>query len=74
MDYAIYLKGPTNISFAYGSNTLINGLTSYIDSDDVSEKDHVGEMEFTSCYIFTLFGCAISWRSTLLDKVYIFKR
>ncbi|KAL7589591.1 secreted RxLR effector protein 161-like [Lactuca sativa] len=60
-----YLKGMTDVCLVYGENMKSN-LVGYVDSD--YGGDLLKHRSLT-CYIFTLFGCAISWKSTLQDTV-----
>jgi len=57
-----YLKGTINAHSELGGNGI---LTSYVDSDfggDFDKRSLTG-------YVFTLRGCAISWKSTLQSTV-----
>nr|KYP64463.1 Retrovirus-related Pol polyprotein from transposon TNT 1-94 [Cajanus cajan] len=61
-----YLKGTSNIRLVYGSNDIGCGLIGYADSD--YGGDLVRRRSWT-CSIFTLYGCAISWKATLQPTI-----
>ncbi|GJZ50762.1 hypothetical protein Tco_0605277 [Tanacetum coccineum] len=61
-----YLKGVSNIFLVYDGKGHGNGLIGYADSD--YGGDLVKRRSLT-CFIFTLFGCAISWKSTLQSTI-----
>ena len=50
----------------YGINGFSDGLVGYTDSD--YGGDLIKRRSLT-CYIFTLYGCAISWKATLQPTV-----
>ncbi|KAL6322459.1 hypothetical protein AAG906_008114 [Vitis piasezkii] len=57
-----YLKGSSSVCLVYGNGDVSSGLVGFTDSD------HGGDLmkrRSLTCYIFTLFGCAISWRASL---------
>jgi len=57
-----FLKGISNICLVYGSNDIKCGLIGY------SDYDYGGDLvkrRSLTCYIFALYGCAISWKATL---------
>nr|GEX86176.1 retrovirus-related Pol polyprotein from transposon TNT 1-94 [Tanacetum cinerariifolium] len=58
--------GASNICLLYDGKGHGDGLVSYADSDYGS--DLVKRRSLT-CFIFTLFGCAVSWKSTLQTTV-----
>nr|KYP73925.1 Retrovirus-related Pol polyprotein from transposon TNT 1-94 [Cajanus cajan] len=61
-----YLKGTSNICLVYGTNDIGCGLISYADFD--YGGDLVRRRSLT-CYIFTLYGCVVSWKATLQPTV-----
>ncbi|GJZ93814.1 retrovirus-related pol polyprotein from transposon TNT 1-94 [Tanacetum coccineum] len=61
-----YLKGVSNICLVYDGKGHGNGLIGYADSN--YDGDLLKRRSLT-CFIFTLFGCAISWKSTLQPTV-----
>ncbi|GJS21580.1 retrovirus-related pol polyprotein from transposon TNT 1-94, partial [Tanacetum coccineum] len=61
-----YLKGVSNICLVYDGEGHGDGLVGYADSD--YGGDLVKRRSLT-CFIFTLFGCAVSWKSTLQPTV-----
>ncbi|GJS07100.1 peptidase C50, separase [Tanacetum coccineum] len=62
----IYAMGVSNICLVYDGKGHGNGLIGYADSN--YGGDLVKRRSLT-CFIFTLFGCAISWKSTLQPTV-----
>lgn len=60
-----YLRGTTNkgLMFAKGNVTCLNG---YVDSDFAGSLD---TRKSLSGYVFTLYGTAISWKSSLQSVV-----
>ena len=50
----------------YGSNDIECGLIGYADSD---YGGHIVKRISLTCYIFTLYGCVISWKATLKPAV-----
>ncbi|RVW92548.1 Retrovirus-related Pol polyprotein from transposon TNT 1-94 [Vitis vinifera] len=61
-----YLKGSSSVCLVYGNGDVSSGLVGFTDSD------HGGDLmkrRSLTCYIFTLFGCAISWRASLQPTV-----
>nr|GEY63740.1 retrovirus-related Pol polyprotein from transposon TNT 1-94 [Tanacetum cinerariifolium] len=61
-----YLKGASNICLVYDGKGHGDGLVGYADSD--CSGDLVKRRSLT-CFIFTLYGCEISWKSTLQPVV-----
>ncbi|RVW57769.1 Retrovirus-related Pol polyprotein from transposon TNT 1-94 [Vitis vinifera] len=61
-----YLKGSSSVCLVYGNGDVSSGLVGFTDSDH--EGDLMKRRSLT-CYIFTLFGCAISWRASLQPTV-----
>ncbi|GKE72700.1 hypothetical protein Tco_1534741, partial [Tanacetum coccineum] len=59
-----YLRGTTDFSLVYdsGVNTYVNG---YVDSGYACDLDRIRSL---TGYVFTLGGCAISWKATLQSK------
>ena len=55
-----YLRGTTNICLQFGK--AIDSLISFVDSDFAGDLD---KRRSLIKYIFTLGGCAISWKATL---------
>ncbi|GKE55157.1 transposable element, partial [Tanacetum coccineum] len=60
-----YLRGTTDFSLVYdsGVNTYV---TEYVDSGYVCDLDRIRSL---TGYVFTLGGCAISWKATLQSTV-----
>jgi len=58
-----YLKGTINAHLEFGGNEI---LTGYVDSDFGGDLD---KRRSLTGYVFTLGGCAISWKSTLQPTV-----
>jgi len=58
-----YLKGTLNAHLEFGGNGI---LTGYVDSDFGGDLD---KRRSLTDYVFTLGGCAISWKSTLQSTV-----
>nr|GEY61384.1 retrovirus-related Pol polyprotein from transposon TNT 1-94 [Tanacetum cinerariifolium] len=61
-----YLKGGLNICLVYDGKGHGDGLVGYADFN--YGADLVKRRSLT-CFIFTLFGCAVSWKSTLQPTV-----
>ena len=61
-----YLKGASNICLVYDGKGHGDGLVGYADSDYAGD---LVKWRSLTCYIFTLFGCAVSWKSTLQPTV-----
>ncbi|RVW38700.1 Retrovirus-related Pol polyprotein from transposon TNT 1-94 [Vitis vinifera] len=58
--------GSSSVCLVYGNGDVSSGLVGFTDSD------HGGDLmkrRSLTCYIFTLFGCAISWRASLQPTV-----
>ncbi|PHT36252.1 hypothetical protein CQW23_23952 [Capsicum baccatum] len=55
-----YLHGSTDICLKFGRNR--DGVIGYVDSDFAGDHD---KMTSLTGYVFTIGGCAISWKSTL---------
>ena len=58
-----YLKGTINAYLEFGGNEI---LTGYVDSDFGGDLD---KRRSLTGYVFTLGGCAISWKSTLQSTI-----
>ena len=61
-----YLRGTSNLCLFYGSSGSISDIIHYTDSDyggDLLRRSSL------TCYVFTFFGCAISWKATLQSIV-----
>jgi len=58
-----YLKGIINAHLEFGGNGI---LTGYVDSDFGGDLDKRWSL---TDYVFTLGGCAISWKSTLQSTI-----
>nr|GEV99696.1 retrovirus-related Pol polyprotein from transposon TNT 1-94 [Tanacetum cinerariifolium] len=61
-----YLKGASNICLVYDGKGHGDGLVGYADFD--YSGDLVKRRSLT-CFIFTMFGCVVSWKSTLQPTV-----
>ena len=61
-----YLNGSKNVCLVYGSNGTDGGLVGYTDS--IYGGDFLRRRSLT-CYIYTLYGCAVSWKATLQHTV-----
>ena len=59
-----YLKGTTDMCLHFGRNS--SGVLGYVDSDHGKDIDHRRSI---TGYVFTLDGCAISWRAHLQPTV-----
>ena len=56
------MRGTRNLCLVYGSSGSISDIIHYTDSDyggDLLRRSSL------TCYVFTFFGCAISWKATL---------
>nr|GEW79161.1 retrovirus-related Pol polyprotein from transposon TNT 1-94 [Tanacetum cinerariifolium] len=62
----IFLKGASNICLVHDGTGHSDGMVGYADSD--YGGDLVKRRPLT-CFICTLFGCAVSWKSTLQPTV-----
>ncbi len=61
-----YLRGTVDVCLVYGTDGFAGGLVGYTDSDyggDLMRRRSL------TCYIFTLYGCAVSWKATLQSTV-----
>ena len=61
-----YLKGTNSVCLVYENGNVSSGLVGFTDSD------HGGDLmkrRSLTYYIFTLFGCAISWRASLQSTI-----
>ena len=58
-----YLRGTTNVCLKFDRTN--KGLTSYVDLDFAADLDK----RSLTCYVFTIGGCAMSWRTTLQPVV-----
>ncbi|RVW35322.1 Retrovirus-related Pol polyprotein from transposon TNT 1-94 [Vitis vinifera] len=66
IDFKTPQEGSSSICLVYGNGDVSSGLVGFTDSD------HGGDLmkrRSLTCYIFTLFGCAISWRASLQPTV-----
>ncbi|GKV28505.1 hypothetical protein SLEP1_g37549 [Rubroshorea leprosula] len=62
-----YLRGTTNVGLVYDRSANPSGnVVGFVDSDFVSDLD---KRRSTTGYVFTLSGCAISWKATLQSTV-----
>ena len=61
-----YLRGTSNLCLVYGSSGSTSDIVGYTNSD--YDGDLLRRISLT-CYVFTLFGCAISWKATLQSIV-----
>jgi len=59
-----YLRGTTNACLKFGRTD--KGLTGYVDSDFAVDLDKKRSL---TGYVFTIGGCAVSWRATLQPVV-----
>ena len=59
-----YLRGTTNVCLKFGKTD--KGLTGYVDSDFTTDLD---KRRSLIGYVFTIGGCAVSWRATLQPVV-----
>jgi hypothetical protein len=59
-----YLKGTADLCLHFGRNS--SGVLGYVDSDHGKDVDHRRSI---TGYVFTLDGCAISWRAHLQPTV-----
>nr|KYP50016.1 Retrovirus-related Pol polyprotein from transposon TNT 1-94 [Cajanus cajan] len=57
-----YLNGTSNICLVYVSNDIGCGLIGYADFDYGGDLVRIRSL---TCYIFTLYSCAVSWKATL---------
>ena len=58
-----YIKGSMNLCLVFGrQETSSNKLVRYVDADFAGSIDPKKSL---TCYVFTLFGTAISWKSML---------
>ena len=60
------MQGTSNICLVYGSNGPTSGIVGYTNFD--YGEDLIRRRSLT-CYIFTLYGCAISWKATLQSTI-----
>jgi len=60
----IYLRGTSNAYLQFGKST--DGLVGYVDYDFAGDLD---KRRSLTGYIFTIGGCAVSWRATLQSIV-----
>ena len=58
-----YLRGTTNACLKFGRTD--KGLTGYVDSDFAVDLD---KMRSLTSYVFTIGGCAVSWRTTFAAR------
>jgi len=59
-----YLRGTTNACLKFGKTD--KGLTGYVDLDFADDLD---KRRSLTGYVFTIGGCAVSWRTTLQPVV-----
>jgi hypothetical protein len=60
----IYLRGTSNASLGFGKST--RGLVGYVDSDYAGDLDTRRSL---TGYVFTIGGCAVSWKARLQATV-----
>ena len=60
MDFQVPFRGTSNACLKFGK--VDEGLKGYVDSDFASDLD---KRRSLTGYVFTLGGCAVSWRETL---------
>jgi hypothetical protein len=62
-----YLRGTTNVGLVYDRGSGINSsVIGYVDSDYAGDLD---KRRSLTGFVFTLSGCAISWKATLQSTV-----
>lgn len=62
-----YLKGTSNLGLKYQKTDLKeNALVGFVDSDYAGDLD---KRRSLTGYVFTLFGCTVSWKATLQPVV-----
>lgn len=62
-----YLKGTADVGLVYGrSSNIDSNIIGYVDSDYAGDLD---KRRSLTGYVFTLSGCAISWKATLQSTV-----
>jgi hypothetical protein len=62
-----YLRGTTDVELVYDrGNGVSSSVIGYVDSDYVSDLD---KRRSLTGFVFTLSGCAISWKVTLQSTV-----
>ena len=62
-----YLKGTSDIGLLYGRDkTISRDMVGYVDSDYAGDLD---KRRSLTGYLFTLGGCAVSWKATLQHTV-----
>jgi hypothetical protein len=62
-----YLRGTTNVGLVYDRGSDINSsVIGYVDSDYAGDLD---KRRSLTGFVFTLSGCAISWKATLQSTV-----
>jgi hypothetical protein len=59
-----YLRGTSNACLQFGR--IKNGLVGYVDSDFAADLD---SRRLLTGYVFTVGGCAVSWRACLQPTV-----
>ena len=59
-----YIKGTSDVALCYGGSKFTVG--GYVDSDFVGD---IAKRKFTTGYVFTLAGAAVSWVSKLQTVV-----
>ena len=61
-----YLKGIVDMGLVFGKYNTTNNIIGYVDSDYACDLD---KRRSLTVYVFTLLGCAISWKATLQSTV-----
>lgn len=61
-----YLRGSTNVCLMFDGCLNANGVVGYVDSDYAGDLD---KRRSLTGYIFTVFGCVVSWKATLQSTV-----
>ena len=62
-----YLKGTANVDLVYyRASTKSSSIVGFVNSDFTGDLD---KKRFLIGYVFTLFGCAISWEVTLQSTI-----
>jgi hypothetical protein len=62
-----YLQGTTNVGLVYERSSGIgSNVIGYVDSNDAGDLD---KRRSLTRFVFTLLGCAISWKATLQSTI-----
>ena len=61
-----YLRGSTDIGLKYDGNQASENVVGYADSDYAGDLDKRRSM---TGYVFTVFGCIVSWKATLQSTI-----